>query len=199
MFDNFTILRPLDIFTTHGSDPAGLGIRLGETGFNWKQATDPNTDNHVGILYPIGINTIQYFAAEVGDRGIKLNSIEKYRKNSSNRIVRIYRWSGFDNVITRNEAVDYMAYWIRIKEETGYDPIGAIASTDFMHKILPWLKADDNKAYCSEDVTAFLQRCGALFPLEWKDRRPDPLKLRNWFDAHNHEYQLIYTDYRTKL
>ena len=195
---DFSIFRPLDMFSTHDTSPIGYGIRLGETGFDFKKSSNPNIVNHSGILYPIGVKNIQYFAAEVTGSGITLNSIERYRKNDNNRIVSVYRWNGWENKASYESAIDYMAYFIRVKQESGYDPVGAIASAPAIAKLFPWLKGDDSKEFCSEDVYTFGRLFGIVYPMDWITRKPNPLMLDQWWGKHA-DFTLIYSDYRTKL
>ncbi len=146
-------LRDMDIFVSNDIvNPAGVVIRVENAG--WDHAFDRDIPNHTGFLTSDRSN---FFATEQTNRGLQVNSLEKYRMNNR-QIIRVWRWKGFDNDLVREDAMNYLAYLRRKRKE--YDWF-----TLFTYpKILRWLrfgkKDDDSTEICSENIFRVLMKYG---------------------------------------
>lgn len=176
---DYSKFRDGDIFFSHGCDFLGWLICVGQRGkFGPNDLSQPN---HAGFLYSI---QGQWFAAEVGPKGIALNSLDKYCK-SNNQIVAIMRWNVFDNLTVLEKWKNEMALWIRRKQNSGYDFFGAIRSAaknvQLLNWVLKYLPNDPNKEFCSEDICAWLKKVRSWVerPIcKWLPKEPlDPLDL----------------------
>lgn len=180
-------LRAGDVFFSHGADPLGGLIRFGESP-KLKSLVNRALPNHAGFLYEI---RGQWFAAEVGGTGIRLNSLDKYRKEN-NQIIGLIRWHGFDDGALLRKWEEDMAEWIRRSNESGYDWIGAVRASPFVRRFLPFLKNKAGKEFCSEDVYVWLRKYGQsattmplTFPLAWEKYPPNPLQLSGWLGSRS--------------
>jgi hypothetical protein len=184
---DYSKLKSLDIVFTHARNPAAGLIRIGETG-KLSGAWDRSIVNHVGLITE---DWGQYYLTEVKGDGPEENSLDLYKK-TGNQILCIWRWDGFEQHPERIEAgLRYLSMWRRRKQGKGYDWFGAIRSSEWVRKLLPWLRQDESKPFCSESVYDFLWLNEATFPLDWRKQKPNPLQLIQWFTSHTNEYHLV--------
>ena len=174
---NYSAFRDADIFFSHGSDFIGWLIRVGQRGID--SASDLSQPNHAGFLYQV---EGQWFAAEVADNGIQLNSIDEYQK-ADNQIVGIMRFSGFSDPATVSDWRKEMALWIRRKQNSGYDFNGAIHSAI---KWWPWLGSKDRE-FCSKDVCAWLIKYGCV----WLTPEQDPADLYDTLTRRKDSFEAV--------
>lgn len=184
---NYSVLHPCDTFFTYASDPIGACIRIGEAGL--KAAWDGHTVNHVGMLAE---NRGQIYAVEIQARGIEKTSLEKYRK-PGNRIMEV--WRNREVALDPEQCAemeDYLELWWRRTQDKGYDFWGAFRSSSWVRRLCPWLRDDPNREFCSESVYEAQKTIwNVSFPLEWNNKNPNPLQLRNWYAAHRATWEKI--------
>lgn len=150
---NYLNIPPLSVAFTRGLNPLGdiIGmVRGGMAGF-----MDISFPSHAAM---ITCDSGQLFITEETLGGLKENSLEIY-SNSSNRIVAMYRWKGWDDPIRAGEATAYLAE-IRRKmgEPQKYDFAGLFSFIPGLRKIV---KQNPNRWYCSESVASIHEKWGA--------------------------------------
>lgn len=162
------ITRPMDIFFTSGNsaNPWTLANRV--AGAGWKHAYDRDIPTHTGfITHSYG----QVFCTELTEDGIEEDSAAKYLRSARrDRMIAIYRWSGFDDEDKRGHALGRLAYLRQL--DCGYDWRGAIGIA------LPFLKHNERREYCSENVFTILKKYGWTgYPDKWNVFAPHPWPL----------------------
>ena len=105
----------------------------------------------------------QLFCTEETLKGLKENSIEKYR-DPDNRIISVLYWTGWDDSVRRNEALDYLAYLRRKQgdESTDLGKYDWPGLGSFMPgiRLLPWFKPDPVKDWCAENDLSVMKKFG---------------------------------------
>lgn len=109
----------------------------------------------------------QLFATEETLQGLQERSLEEYTR-PGNRIVAMYYWQLW-TLEKREAALDYLAEIRRRRgEESKYDLKGLFSF------VLPWIKPDPKRNWCSEDCASIHKRFGAT----WAENvHIDPLQL----------------------
>jgi hypothetical protein len=181
---NFDALRSLDVFFSYDHSPLGGIVRFGETG-QLKSCRDGMTPNHEGMFWSIDG---QMFISEVGPRGVRPDSTDKY-ESERNHVIAVFRFKPFADQATASCAQAYMALWVRRWWNSRYDLWGAIRSSAWVRKLLPWLKQDPARPFCSENVTEFFRQFGAIWPLDWQRNPPHPLLAIRWCYDHPEQWE----------
>lgn len=102
----------------------------------------------------------QIFATEETFDGLRQNSMDQYL-DASNRIVAMYYWSGWDDQVRRNEALDYLAY-IRRKQGDKCTKTGKYDHFGLLSFVFPRLvKPDKTRQWCSENIASLHKKFGA--------------------------------------
>lgn len=174
---NYDVLRAMDFFVSSNLYPNGDLIRS-TTGPNGiKDMFNTDIGSHGGI---ITVSWKQFFATELGPTGIEENSLEKYC-GKLNQIIRIYRWSGFDNQEIRESALEYLALLRRRRIDSKlkwYDWAGAIRASRLGRMLMPWLKNNPDVDFCSENQFRVAVKFGLKgFDPEWIANPPNPHKF----------------------
>lgn len=141
---NYRAFKPLDVFLTHSNKPAGLIIRLAQTGKpNHKDDTTPC---HGGFLFPV---YGQFLCIEMSPQ-LKLSTPENYT-GTHEQIVECWRYMLWEPD-RKQEALDRLAYLIRKnQEQVRYDWQGAILSSPVGRKLFSrWFKNNPHRWFCSE-------------------------------------------------
>lgn len=98
----------------------------------------------------------QLFATEETLSGLQERSLEEYTR-PGNRIVAMYYWRLW-TLEKREAALDYLAEIRRRREEEArYDLKGLLSF------VLPWVKPDKRRQWCSENCASIMQKYGADF------------------------------------
>lgn len=102
----------------------------------------------------------QLFATEETFSGLVENSLEEY-STSSNQIVSMYSWIGFNDIGVRESALQYLAEIRRRRaEDSKYDFKGILS---FVPGLKVFFKPDTKKQWCSENVSSILKQYGGAF------------------------------------
>ena len=103
----------------------------------------------------------QVFVIEETLSGLRLNSIDEYRKDS-NRISCIWYWGGFSDVVIKQRALDRMTYILRKQGDPDtrlgkYDLVGLLK---FVPIIGRWIQPSREAEWCSENCADILKFSG---------------------------------------
>lgn len=160
---NYEKIPVLGVGFSRGDDLIGGCISLARGGV--KAMNDLSFPTHAFLITE---DRTQKFATEETLSGLQEKSLEEYN-DSKNRIVAMYYWKGWDDHQKRNDALNYLAeIRRRNKEDSKYDLKGLFSF------ILPWIKPDPIKEWCSENCTSIHLKYGAQFALK-KEIAPDQL------------------------
>jgi len=183
---DFSKFQTGDIFFTNEKGFIGGFIRLGETG-KIKDMFSREIVNHTGIIFNI---YDQMFCAELTKDGPDITDIDKYR-SKNNQIISVYRPTLFKDPVLLDQVAKYLAYWARKRKQKKYDPIGAISSSRWVQKLLPFIKDNPKRDFCSEYVYTFLKNFKHTFPMSWCIHKPNPLMVFEWMIKHPEQYTEI--------
>lgn len=163
---NYANIPVLSIGFTRSTNIMGSLIRT----FSGASSKDHTAPNHAFIVTE---DHGQLFATEETLSGLQERSLEEYTK-SSNRIVSLYIWKGFNDEVTRENVQEHLAEIRRRSgEESKYDFKGLFTFVPIINK---FVKADPKKQWCSENCASILKKYGAEFI---KDTKLSPVDLEN--------------------
>jgi hypothetical protein len=181
---NYDVLKTGQIFFSHGCDLVGDAITLGETG-DIRKIGDITIPTHCGFIFDI---FGPKFAAEING-GMRFDSLDHYL-GKRNQIISVMEWDVFNDPQTLDAFNIYMATYFRKQQDAKYDLWGAIAASSWVHRLMPWIKQNPNKPFCSETVYSILLNYGFIFPLVWKDHPPNPLQVAQCLTTSPHIKQV---------
>jgi hypothetical protein len=173
LFDvNYESIPVLSTAFTRSEDIIGRGIQFVRGGVD--ALMDPVYPNHALL---VTIDRTQKFATEETFHGLVENSLDRYRE-VRNRIVACLYWTGWDDPVRREEALDYLTY-IRRKQgdrqtKVGkYNPWGLGSFIPGIRR-LPFCKPHPESEWCSENVASIHKKFGAKF-INKTELAPDQL------------------------
>ena len=163
---NYPNIPILAVGFTRSNSFIGGAIRFIRGGF--KAVGDKSFCNHAFL---VTIDHNQKFATEETPQGLMELSLEQYVK-SSNRIVAMYYWNGWDIDGKQEAAMTYLAeVRRRMMESSRYDFIGLLK---FVPVLRRFVKFDKKRQFCSENCASVLKKFGASF-IDKTELAPDQL------------------------
>jgi hypothetical protein len=137
---NYGVLKALDMVVCGGSSPFAVITRIVTAG--WKQFKNSKISVHTGILVDFHG---QLLVAEMGSRGLGINSLERYNTLGARRYIIAFRRNLIYNDANTKKAVqERIAHDVR--HTLDYDFKGLI------EHVTSRVADNPNRAYCSEYV-----------------------------------------------
>jgi hypothetical protein len=143
---------------------------------------DDRTPNHGGNVQD---NHGQKYPVEAGIRGYEQNSFDDYRSRRC-YIVRVFRWSGFDDPEKRELSARVLELWSRRTRRVRYDLWGAFMSSRLGRFLFGrWMRNDPNRLFCTEGSLYLHVICGLLgYTLAYDTKLSE---VRRLVEAHKSE------------
>lgn len=163
---NYPNIPVLAVGFTCSDSFIGGAIRFFRGGF--KAVMDKSFCNHAFLVTE---DHGQKFATEETAKGLMELSLEQYTK-SSNMIVAMYYWDGWDNKDKALEAMTFLAETRRRRmENSRYDFFGLLKFVPVLNR---FFKFDKKRQFCSENCASVHKKFGASF-IDKVELAPDQL------------------------
>ncbi len=173
---NFNAFQELAVGFSRSTSPVARGIQLFRGILR-----DPAAPNHAFFTtHERG----QWFACEETVRGLCETSIDKYLR-SDNRIVAMYYWTGWDDIVIRDQVLDWLTY-IRRKQGDRRTHLGKYDKTGIFSFVpgfrrLPWFQPDPEAEWCSENASSL----HAKYCRDWSKELFAPDALLKYIQSRN--------------
>lgn len=160
---------------------------------------DKRTPNHGGNVQD---NHGQKYPIEAGPRGYEQNNFDDYRTRRC-YIVRVFRWSGFDDPAARKLSAQVLELWSRRNKRVRYDWWGAFLSSSLGRWAFGrWARNNPDELFCTEGSLYLHVICGLLgytLPYDTELSRvrklveahrsalpptANPIDLMDWMERH---------------
>jgi hypothetical protein len=154
---DYSKLRPMDMVVCAGRSPFAMTTRIVTAGI--RKAFDHTIAVHTGVLVDFHG---QLLVAEMGPKGLGINSLHRYRKEGGRRwVITFRRNSAYDDTAVRETAQKRIAK-DRRKTIQKYDYKGLL---EFVFKRV---KDNPKRTYCSEYFYLTTFEDGLRYPISFK-------------------------------